>query len=339
MTLAQITRESRVILKVGGSAAVVVILLFLIFQAGSFIQKTFFPAPPAAPEEKFGKLSDITFPDQTTSIPEFKINTVSGVLPHFPSQIKVYKLFKNPPTITALPAAKQRAAKLGYTQNEYRVTPDTYRWSNTFQNSFLLYNIISLNFSVDSDYLTRGDFVSGGVTNTQDITRTIREFVETLDANTTDIDFSKSNYQYYVSSNNVLTQVSTDSNATFARVYLQQNSVDNLNIYYPTTDPTLLYFTIGNNSSYNLVEASYNHFAPDLSQSSTYSIKSVDMALEDLKNGKGYILNSADTQVVEITEVSLGYYLGSDLSQDYLMPIFVFSGKDNFRSYVSAINQ
>lgn len=338
MTLAQITKETRIILKVGGAAAVIVILLFLFFQGGSFIQRTFFPAPPPPPEEKFGELPSIKFPVQTSPIPEFRVNTVSGVLPSFPGQIKVYKLLENSPNITALPSARQKAASLGYTQSEQQVTPNTYRWSNTSQNSFLLYNIISLNFSVDSDYLTRGDFVSGGVSNAENATKAVTDFIETLGANSSDIDISKTSYSYFVTSNNKLAEVPTQTSATFARVFLVQNPVDNLNIYYPTVDPSILQFTVGNNGSLTLVEANYNHFAPDLSSPSTYPIKSVESAFEDLKNGKGFIVNSGNTQIVDITDVSLGYYLNNDPDQKYLTPVFVFAGKDNFLSYVSAVS-
>lgn len=337
MTLAKLTAETRIFLKIGGAGVVLIFLLFLIFQGASVVQKTFFPAPPAPPEEKFGKLSKVNFPEQDILVPEFRVNTVAGVLPSFPNQIRVYELVKNAPDITALSSARQKAASLGFTQNEKQVNVNTYRWSNTSQNSFLLYNINSFNFSVDSDYLERGDFISGVITENEDITRLVSEFVQTLSANTSDIDFNKSSYSYFISSNNELREVPTLTNATFAKIFLYQNPIDNLSIYYPTTEPSLLYFTVGNNNSLTVVEAAYDHFVANPSSSSTYAIKSTSEAFEDLKNGKGYILNQAESGAIDITDVVLGYYLSRDPEQRYLLPIFVFSGKDNFKAYVSAL--
>jgi hypothetical protein len=337
MSLAQITKETRIILKVGGAAALVVFILFLIFQGGTFIQRVFFPAPPAPPEEKFGKLPILEFPVQNSSIPKFRINTISGVLPSFPTQIKVYQLVEAKPNITALQSARQKAASLGYTQNEQQITPTEYRWTNASQNSFLLYNIISLNFSVDSDFLTRGNFVSGGISNNSNLTKTITEFINALGSDSSDIDPSKYSYSYYISSNGKLEEVASQSNATFVRVFLNQNQVDNLEIYYPTSNPSLLHFTVGNDGSLTVVEANYTHYTPELSNSSTYPIKSSDQAYENLKNGKGYSVNLTTDSIIDITEVSLGYYLDNKPDRKYITPIYIFSGKNDFLAYVNAL--
>src|SRR3989338_7471079 len=136
-SLAQVTKETRLILKIGSSVAILVFIIFLIFKGGSFIRDTFFPAPPAPPEEKFGALPVMSFPQDaaTQAVPEFRVNTISGNLPTFSTTIKVYELKQIESSITALQSARNRAAVLGYTQNQQIITPTIYKWSEASSNN------------------------------------------------------------------------------------------------------------------------------------------------------------------------------------------------------------
>lgn len=337
-TLVQITKEARLILKIGGALAILGIIIFLGFKGGSFIQNTFFPKPAAPPEEKFGKLPNIIFPNQTEPVPSFRINTISGLLPAFPQTLKVYKLKLNAPGITALQSARTRAASLGYSQNQQAVSQTVYRWNKASSNSVLTYNIMSLGFSVSSNYLSNSDIPTGEVANKEAVLRTINNFIDALQTDKSDIDFNNATFSYFVISSGQLVDVFSPESAQVVKIYLAQNPVDNLKIFYPTTNSSLLYFVVAKPSDMEVVEANFNHFTPNLGESSTYPVKSADNAYEDLKSGKGYILSGSQDQIVDITDVALGYYLSDDPNQTYLMPIIVFLGKNNFTAYVSAID-
>ncbi|MFI5265436.1 MAG: hypothetical protein ACHQT7_01700 [Candidatus Levyibacteriota bacterium] len=332
-TLAIVTKETRLILKFGGLALGLIIFIFLIFQGGVLLKNTFFPAPPAAPQEKFGKLTPIVFPQQSLGVPQFRVNTVSGTLPIFSSTIKVYKLQVLQPSITALQAAKARAASLGYTQNQQAITADEYVWTLATANNTLRYNITSLNFSVSSDYLASPSPI-GNVPDKSTLLTTVGNFIGALGSNQSDVTMSNSIFSYYLVNNGTLTETPNVAAANAARVYLIQNPIDQIPIYYPGTNPSLLYFTL---SGTNVVYASYIHFAPDLTSSSTYPLKTASAALADLSSGKGFIVSPTADVTVDLTDVSLGYYVGGEQNQTYLMPIVVFTGKNNFKAYVNAL--
>lgn len=336
MSLAQVTKETRLILKIGGAFIVLLIVLFLVFKGGNFFLTTFFPKPPAPPQEKFGKLAPISFPESTNSVPKFNINTVSGTLPVFPTTINVYKLKEYVPTITALQSAKIKAGSLGYTQNQQAVSTTEYRWTKPDSQNSLLYNIINFNFSVESDFLTDPNLTVGDLSRSK-IVDSAASFIDALGTDKVDIDLSKSVVTYYIISNGQLSEVRDASSGSVARVYLIQNPVDTLPIYYPTTDPSLLYLTLSGSGPSNVVSASYNHFAPDVNQSSTYPLLTAAQALSALKDGKGYIVKPTTAGTVDITDVQLGYYLNGSANQKYLMPIVVFFGANNFEAYVNAI--
>lgn len=337
MSLANVTKEARLSLKIGGAVIALVIILFIVIKGGGFVASVLFPKPPAPPQEGFGELPSIAFPQSTNTIPEFRVNTVSGVLPGFAPTIPVYKLKENAPTITALQTAKIKAGSLGYTQNQQEISSNVYRWSKDGENNSLLYNIVSFDFSVNSDYLNNPNLTIGDLSSSQNLTNAAFGFIDALGADRLDIDSSKSIISYYALANGQLTPTDSPTSASVARIYFIQNQVNQLSIYYPTTNPSTLFFTLSGPQSENVVEANYNHFAPDLAQFSTYPLKTADEALADLKNGKGYIVRPTTASTVDITDVTLGYYLSDNPTQKYLMPIIVFTGANNFQAYVSGV--
>ena len=62
-------------------------------------------------------------------------------------------------------------------------------------------------------------------------------------------------------------------------------------------------------------------------------------AFSELQEGKAFIpsnSNNANISNISIRNVLLGYYMGEN-RQDYLLPIVVFEGDNNFIAYVSAV--
>lgn len=338
MSLAQVTKETRLTLKIGGAIVALLLIGFLVFQGGTIFKDQFFPKPPAPPENKYGKLAPIQFPQSKNSIPTFKVNTVSGVLPIFPLTINVYKLQQYIPTITALQTGRARAEALGYTQNQQVVSTNVYKWTKTGENNILTYDIVSLNFSVNSDFVTNPTLIAGDLSNSGNLIDGAAGFIDALGADKSDIDFSKSVFSYFFIANSQLTEVKEPASASVAQVYLVQNPIGELPIYYPTASPSLLSVTLSGPKPEDVVAASYNHFTPDLNEHSTYSLKSADQALQELQEGKGYIVRPTTATSVDITDVTLGYYLSDDPTQKYLMPIIVFNGANNFQAYVSAVS-
>lgn len=337
MSLAKITQETRLTLKIGGALIVILVVLFVIFKGWSFISTTFFPPPPPPAEEKFGKLAPITFPTSTNTIPALKKNTVSGSWPTFSTTIPVYKLKENLPTITALQTGRIKAASLGYTQNQQALSTTEYKWTKDSSNNTLLYNITSFNFSVDSDYLTNASLPVEDLRSKELLMNASLSFIDALGADRVDIDATKTVISYFFINNGQPSEVEDPTNASVARIYLIQNPVNTIPIYYPTAELSSLHLMLSGPKAGSVVSARYNHFSPDLGQFSTYPLKTAEEAFNDLQNGKGYIAKPTTASTVDITDVSLGYYLSEDPNQKYLMPIIVFTGVNNFQAYTNAL--
>ncbi|MGE5041898.1 MAG: hypothetical protein ACM3IJ_03260 [Candidatus Levyibacteriota bacterium] len=336
MSLAQVTRETRIILKIAGAASVLAIIIFMFFKGGSMLMAILNPPKAPPPEQKFGALPPIDFPKSNEAVPEFTLNTVTGGYPGFGDRIKVYALKQNPVNITALNNAKNKAANAGYGNYLQSVTSTVHKWSKPGKNNILTYDIVSFNFSVESDFATNPTFSSTLYSGT-DYLKPTTDLMDALSADRSDIDMKNVKTSYYTIVNTNLTPAD-QSSGQIIRLDFYQNQVDEKAIYYPTYNTSPLYLLVANpTTGPEVVSGQFHHFTPDLTTSSTYPLKRSEVAYEDLKNGKGFIASPAPGTSVEITSIDLGYYLGTDDNQQYLMPILVFTGKNNFLAYVDAI--
>ncbi|MBI4008949.1 hypothetical protein HY357_01835, partial [Candidatus Roizmanbacteria bacterium] len=113
---------------------------------------------------------------------------------------------------------------------------------------------------------------------------------------------------------------------------------------YPIVSPT--YFNSQNyimmlfyESDFKIIKAQIKFFEKSGTQIGTYAINSGDIAWEALKGGNGLVIqNPQDTQNVVIKKMFLGY-LDPDVYQEYLQPVYVFLGEENFVAYVPAITE
>src|SRR3990167_1060360 len=111
---------------------------------------------------------------------------------------------------------------------------------------------------------------------------------------------------------------------------------------YPVVSPK--YFNSQNyvmmvfyQTDFKIIKAQIKYYEKSDTQIGVYPIKTGDAAWEALIAGKGLIIQSeADSQNIVIKKMFLGY-LDPDIYQEYLQPVYVFLGENNFVSYIPAI--
>jgi hypothetical protein len=346
--LAQVAREIRIGLKLLAAATLAVVLIFAFLRGGEIAKNFFFPTPPSPPEEKFGRLPEVLFPAQNPQVLEYRINTLTGYLPVFDAcrvfegreycQMKVYRVKKKEPSLVALKSARERLASIGYTENETKISEQEYQWTNS-EGQTIRINIITGNFRIFSNFLS-GETPPVRPRNIKDDSyELVTRLIESLGLETEDLNKDSSVLTYLKLENGVLTKTQRLSEAVFVRLDLFQKDIDKYKIYYPGLTESLMYFIIRDgNRLTSIVNGSFFHIIPDLSVSSTYRIKTAQEAFEDLKQGNAYVfLDDKNAKTIDITDVSLGYYIG-DENQEYFLPIVVFRGK-GFTAYVQAVVQ
>lgn len=339
-TLPKVTRNIRTSLKVGGVFSVFLLASILTLKLVQFIKEKYYP-PPAPPiAQKFGMLPRVSFPPQLPTQLKFSVNTVSGTLPVFPDRIKVYKIKQKEQKLLDLLNARALLAAIHFTKKERQVFDTLYEWHHrSMENTFIRYDILSRNFSFHSDYMKDPLVVeTPSLPNDMNIyKKTVFDFLARLGIDGSDIDPDKTLFTYLKLVKNNLVQTKDIKDAQLVRVDLFQKPVNEKPIFYQSLTRSNMYFLLGSSGTTlpKIVEAYFTHLVPDEVDFAEYPLKPSHLAYQDLVQGKAYIMNFGRLNQIEITDVSFGYYIGSD-EQTYLMPVVVFDGR-GFKAFVHAI--
>jgi hypothetical protein len=319
------------ILKIGG---ILFIIIFFIFMGTKLITPT--PSPTAA----FGKLSAIQFPKRADKNVSYSLDTLTGYLPNFSDRTKVYEITPNQPTLLGLDKTREKVKNIGFSSSGVQMSEDTYQWvsqDKALQRKIIM-NIFSSDFTFYSSYLTEKALqtFSGADTSGRTV-EVAKKFLSDMSLFPQDIDENKTKINLFSIINGTLIPTSKITDTKIMEINFFQKDVNNLPIYYQEGKSSTIYFLIGKENN-QLIVVDGRFFYKNISKtSSDYAIKTASEAYLELQNGEAYIANNQDgAEKVTIKKVLLGYYIG-EKSQEFLMPIIVFEGDNNFIAYVSAV--
>jgi hypothetical protein len=336
-TLAQTTQITRKLLAIIAGIILAIIMLVVLFNIGTSIKESLYPTPAAPPSVSFGKIPALTFPQQNQPKYSYTLNTISGNLPTFSDRATVYKLLQPQPSLVALDNIKALLEKNNFKDNPSQISDSIFQWKN--ENQTINYNIVSNDFLLQSNYLSDANVKSStNLPNQPGAIDVAKQFFTTLNAKQDDIDFDKTKTSLFTIQNGTIIPASSLSNTQVVRVDFFQQDVNKLPVFYPDYPHSIMYALVaGGISQPQVVEAAFTHNIVVADNNATYPIKTAKQAFDDLKSGNAYISNYDSTKTnVTIQNVVLGYYIGGT-NQQYLYPIIVFEGDNNFYAFVSAI--
>ncbi|OGH11920.1 MAG: hypothetical protein A2857_05710 [Candidatus Levybacteria bacterium RIFCSPHIGHO2_01_FULL_36_15] len=338
MHLAQATRFSRAVIKYTIFAGIGLFIFYIILSIFTAVVPILFPPKTPAPTLAFGKIKKISYPPYPQVL-NYQINTISGNLPTFPTQIKIYKIKKSTPTLYSLRDVRARVSGQGFSKRETKLSDVLFRWNNErIPEKSIKYNILTHEFYISSNYLNdQSQIPIGNPPSGNKAFTSIINFLGGMGQDLSDIDQLKNYVFYFKIANNSLVRLNNLNEAQVVRIDLFQKPIDKIDIYYPHLEGSTMRFWIAKSNSYNvnILEAFFKHQQADLSYFATYPIKSSSQAFEDLRSNRAFIYNPQNQQNIVITDSALGYFIGV-ADQDYLIPIIVFTGK-NFKAYVQAL--
>ncbi len=336
-TLHKVTELTKKLSLFLGAGLVGVFLLVILIQ----YVISLIPKKETPPTVTFGQLPSIQFPTNTLYKNfTYSINTLSGQLPALPDQTYVYKTTSPTIGLLSLQQAQDLIAHNNIPGNPVKISDTLYQWQQVNPPlAQVTYDIVSNNFNFTTNYLT--DPTVAAAVNLPDQPGAItsaKGFFTNFTADFSDIDLSKTQTSLYAIQNGTLVPASSISTTQAIRVDFYQSDINTIPIYYPHYPHSLIYAIIASvNYPNSVAEAEYYHHAIVPNQNGTYPIKSVQQAFNELSQNKGYIANyNGARSNILIQNALLAYYSG-ETPQDYLMPIIVFQGNDNFYGYVSAV--
>ena len=343
-SLTQTAYLSRKIIKYGSIGLVVFLILRGLFLSFQTYWKKVHPAPPPPPTVAFGKLPALSFPNRE-GLPSlsFKLETISGTFPKQGTQAKVYFMPQPATNLLAWDNTKTWAKKLGFTRDPEATDKFAYRFSSGDSPPTILdVNVLTRNFHLYYDWKNDLGIISLG-NPPQDNTAiaSAKSFLQGASALTDDLSQGTAEATYLKYKSGDLIKALYYSESNFTKVNLFRANIDNLKVLPPNPKDANISIFLGPSGSRNkgILEVKYNHAPVSFENYATYPLKDVSVAWKELIDGKGFIANLGNNPQGKATvrDAYLAYY-DSEEAQNFLQPVFVFEGDNEFFGYVPAIS-
>ncbi len=336
-----LSRFKERVFKVGKVAAIIISTILVIVIGIKIIfaiKEAISPTPPPPPTVSFGKLKGINFPEGIKRNLTFKIDTLSGDLPNFSDRAKVFKMASYQPDLLAVAKASEKVRTLGFNDKPEQLSEQVYRWKTNepFEKELVL-NVNFPEFYLISNYATNPAVLSAQNLPSEIEAKDLAvSFMKDLSLYPNDIDEEKTMAILYSIDQGVIEQSQSISGTHLISVFFFQKDKDGLPVLYPDGKSNMNLTVAGGDSAGQIIDARF-FYQKISNKNATYPIKTSSEALDELKNGKAYI-SSLDTNVSEISlkKIYLAYFI-SKKSQDYLLPVIVFEGSNNFQAFVSGV--
>ncbi|MBI2621334.1 MAG: hypothetical protein HYW63_01645 [Candidatus Levybacteria bacterium] len=322
-----------------GIIIAILVVSFILIRIIFLIKEAVSPTPPPAPTASFGKLPKIFFPEGIKKKFTFTIDTISGELPSFPDRSNVYKMDKPGPDLLAVQRTMEKAIALDFNSTPQALSESLYRFTAPGPPpKSLVLNINMSSFNLYSSYLSDPGVLSAvNLPNENEAISVAQNFLQTLGFFSEDIDQGKTRTEFYDLNNGILGPVTNISKAKLISVYFFQKDIDDIVIVYPNGNASVMNLVVARGESGPQIVNARFFYQKVLDEGAAYPIKTAQEAFEDLRKGEAYIASYEGTDLnIVIKKVYLGFYV-EGRSQDYLLPVIVFEGANDFIAYVSAV--
>jgi len=341
-SLTRIAYYTKKIIKWGIIGSLGLMILKFSYTVGKNIWEQLNPPPLPSPTVVFGKLPPLQFPEkEPLEDLEFELETPTGKLPAFLDQAKVYLSPYQKPNLLAPERARGQAAKLAFSEEPQIISERIFRWTKKSPlNSVLEMDIFTGAFTFS--YNWQGENIILTQQNPLEKERAIEEvksFLNKLGVMENDLIEGKSEAVYLKASGTKMIPAPSLSEADFTKVEIFRKDIEESSIL--TADPEkgiVSIITSGAGGAKRIIEIDFNYFPVNYELPSTYPIKSSVKAWETLENGQAFIASWKGTGKIIIRRIYLAYY-DSWEPQEFLQPIFVFQGDDDFFAYVPAVTE
>ena len=338
MSLTQTAYVARNTIKFGSIGIVAFSLLWMIATTGYKLYKSNHPTY-YAPTVKYGVLPKITFPEKTATAKKFTFELANDDVPSFDDQLKVYIIYRPNTTFLALQEDTETAKLFGFKSDPTEVKTGIYEFKDTTNNKTLTLNVLDGDFEITYPYASDQILLTESeVPNKARAVEIASSFLNSGKKLTDDLEKGEQVVSFWKIDSGNLKAVSAQSEANAVRVDFYRKNFDNLSLLSSDFGQASVSVLMSGSTveAKKIIGVSFKDLNIDRESYSTYPIKTGEKAIEDLKSGNYWTAKDVANSEVTIRKMYLAYYEPTTLT-NYLQPIFVFEGDNNFVAYVPAI--
>jgi hypothetical protein len=338
-SLTYVAHASRKIIKYGGSGLIAFVLLWSIISFSIKAYKTAHPKyiPPTV---RYGALPKIIFPEKSLGEKSFNFEFTDDKIPNFGDQSRVYIIYRSTTKILALEEGKEIAKQFDFKNDPIETGEGVYEFKNEETNKILTMDVLEGDFKLKYPYLEDQSILE--IRNVPNKTKAIEiasSFLESGKKYTDDLKKGEKIISYWKISDGTLKSVLAQSEANVVKVdFYRKNLEEKWKIVSPQNGEASVSVLISGSDDKNkqIIKANFKYVDIDRESFSTYPIKTVEQAIENLKANNYWPLLDVGLKNVVIRDITLSYYEPVTLTQ-YLQPVYVFKGDNNFTAFVPAI--
>lgn len=327
-----------------------IVLFILYYSAQLVILLTQLRAPEAPPiasiiNTTFGVIPKPIVGQATSSAGfNYTLDTIDGVPVTATEAATIYFLPQSPARFGFRENVYLMAKTLGINTEltKYRLDGNT----TVFSDAKNKLTVDITNFNFDYEYLNLANedeaLSKSRIPDEKVIADTATQLLSKLGRYPGELARGKSNIIYlaFNPQSDELTVVKDADNANLVEVDFYRADIDTYPVatprYFNSQNYMILLF--GEEAQPKVIKARISFFERSDDQTGIYPVKSGDQAWEDFTSGGGYVISGGDNLTdISIRRMFMAYF-DPDIRQDYLQPVYVFLGDNNFVGYVPAVS-
>lgn len=338
---AYLTRKA---VKYGIYFIIFLIALRIVVSVTTSVYRALNPPAPPPPDTYFGNLPAIKFPKKE-GLPkiEYQLETVEGSLPQTASEGKVYFMPQKQAKLFSLEETKRIAGRMGFRGEPRKISATQLLFeTGGTPNTTLVIDMVTNEFELNYDFVSDQEILSERkLPSDEQAVSEAKNFLSQAGLLTDGLREGTAKVTYFkLEAPNLIPAISL-SEADFVRVNLSRKDLNDLKILPANPLGGNVSFLISGSRRQDkrIVKIEYFHQVVDEAVSGTYPLRSSNAAWQELMAGGGWIASLGDNEDGEVTirKVHLAYFESNEV-QEFLQPIIVFEGDNDFYAYVPAVD-
>jgi hypothetical protein len=353
---AALARRAIIYIALGIVAA---IILYFLYKLAANIYLTLNPPPEPSPTTGFGKLPKLRLASlEIKGSPTYILETPTGQLPQFDDRANVVAMKPIQPTLLGEQKARELSKSLDFGgEGELSDDKKFLFFQDPIDQRALVVNVTNQNFLLATTTSRISSLPKGSAPTGAETIKEAQGILTRLGLLKFGFETGNQTTSFRIASPQAISPSGSISEAHFTGVnfFRSLTGVDDQNYQIMPIDPKMGLIQVGVTTGLkpeinNILGITYSAQEAEIDKTrvETYPLGDVMADWEEIKSGQGtaYVGSAEDLSTIQINSITLEYF-DDAVHQDYLQPIYVFSGvaktvsnkEVEFVAYSQAVSQ